>query len=447
MSKSRELFERDGNALSTVMSLRFCPFVAESGSGAVLKDPDGKEYLDLTAGWGVANVGYCHPRVTRAVTDQMNTLSFATTISVPNLKSIELAEKLKELVPGDFDKSVWFGHSGSDANEFIAKIIPYATGRSKILTFVGSYHGQTMGSYVMSGHPAQSRFSGGGNIVKLPYPYCYRCAFEKERESCDLFCLRYIEDYIFDAVTSPEQVGAIVLEAIQCDGGDVVPADGFMKGIEKLCRKYGILLIIDEVKIGFGRTGKMFGFEHWDVEPDLVVMAKPMGAGQPISAVVGRKDIMNSGIGMHYFTTAGNPVACAAALETISILEDEKLVENAKEVGNYFVQELEKLKGKHDIISDVRGKGLVIGVELVKDRKTKEPATDEAAKVLYRGYELGLLFYNSGINSNVLEFTPPLVITKEQVDFAISVLDEAIEDVVNGRVPDEKLAEFAGWSS
>lgn len=447
MSKSDKLFQKDKKVLSDVMKLRFCPFVAESGEGAVLKDPDGKEYLDFSAGWGVANTGYNHPRIVDAVSRQMKKLSFASTISVLNNESIELADKLIELTPGDFEKSVWYGHSGSDANEFIAKIVPVATNRSRILTFVGSYHGQTMGSYAMSGHPSQSRFVGGGNIVKLPYPYCYRCAFEKEESSCDLFCLRYIEDYIFDSVVSPDQVGAIVIEAVQCDGGDVVPAKGFLKGLESICRKHGILFIIDEVKIGFGRTGKMFGFEHFDVVPDAVIMAKPMASGQPLSAVVGRRELMDAGVGMHLFTTAGNPVACAAAMETINIIEDEKLMDNAQQLGSYIVDRFNELKTKYPVIGDVRGKGLVIGVELVEGRETKIPASDMAALVVYRAYELGLIMYDSGINSNVLEVTPPLVITKEQADFAIDVITQAIDDVLTGKITMDKLEEFAGWSS
>jgi len=447
MDKSKELFLRDTKAISDVMKLRFYPIVAESGEGAILIDPDGKKYLDFNAGWGVMNTGYNHPRIIKAVCGQMKKLSFASTTSVLNKESIELAEQLKELTPGNFEKSVWYGHSGSDANEFIAKIAPVATGKSRILTFVGSYHGQTMGSYAMSGHPAQSRFIGSGNVVKLPYPYCYRCAFVREPCSCNLFCLNYMEDYIFKAVCYPDQIAAIVIEAVQCDGGDVVPPDGFLQGLEKLCRKYNILLILDEVKIGFGRTGKMFGFENWNITPDAVIMAKPMASGQPLSAVVGRKELMDAGIGMHLFTTAGNPVACAAAKETIRIIQEEELGQNAEKIGKYFVSKLQYLKDKYDIIGDIRGKGLVVGVEIVKDRKTKEPADELTALLVYRAYELGLLFYYAGIYSNVLEFTPPLVITEKQVDQAIEILDQAIQDVMAGKIIKEKIEEFAGWSS
>ena len=447
MDKGTELYRRDKEVLSSVQKLRFYPFAAERGKGAYLIGSDGKEYLDFSSGWGVATTGYNHPRIVDAVNKQMHKLSFAPTISVINEESVILAEMLTELVPGNGRKSVWFGHSGSDANEFVAKIIPIATGKSKLLTFIGSYHGQTMGSYAMSGHPAQNKFTGSGNVVKLPYPDCYRCPYEKKKPSCGLFCLSYIEDYIFKTIAPPEQIGAIEIEAIQCDGGDIVPADGFLQGLQRFCKMYDMLFIIDEVKIGLGRTGKMFGFEHWGVEPDLVILAKPLGSGQPISAVVGDKNIMDAGVCMHLFTTAGNPVGCAAAIETLNVIRDEKLMENAKETGAYFKQELEKLKDKCEIIGDVRGKGLVLGVDLVKDKRTRAPNPQAAAQVLYRAFELGLLIYNSGIHSNVLEFTPPLIINKEHVDLAVRILEKAFGDVLNGAVTEEKLKMFSGWNA
>jgi len=445
MIKSQVLYQRDENSLSDVMKLRFYPIVADKADGAILWDADGKEYLDFNAGWGVANVGYNHPRIIKRINEQMSRLSFISTISVLNRESIELAEKLILLTPGDFAKKVWYGHSGSDANEFIAKMVPLATGRPKIISFVGSYHGQTMGSYAMSGHPAQSRLISGGNIIKLPYPYCYRCAFEKEYKTCCLFCLRHIEDYIFRFVTQPDQIAAIVIEAVQCDGGDIVPADGFLQGIEKICRKYGILLILDEVKVGFGRSGKMFSYEHWDIVPDAVVMGKPLGGGQPLSAVVGRKELMDAAVSSHLFTTAGNPLACASALESLSIIKEENLIENAYETGKFLRKSLEELKEKYDIIADIRGKGLLLGIELVKDRTTKEPAPELTAMIVYRSFELGLLYYYAGVFNNVLELTPPLIISRKQARTAVRIIEQAIRDVLDGKFSEEKVAAFAGW--
>ena len=446
MSRNQDLMLRDAAAISDVMKLRFYPVAVERGKGAVLTDAEGTEYLDFTAGWGVANVGYGHLRVLEAITKQLEKLSFAAPISVINEQSVALAEELIALMPGGFEKRVWYGHSGSDANEFIAKIVPIATGRPKLLTFVGSYHGQTMGSYGMSGHPSQSRITGGGNVVKLPYPYCCRCAFDKRPETCGLFCLDHIRDYVLEFVVSPSQVGALVVEAVQCDGGDIVPPNGFLVGLEKLCRKHGILFIVDEVKVGFGRTGKMFAFENWNVTPDAVVLGKPLGCGQPLSAVVGAKELLNAAAAAHLFTTAGNPVACAAAREGIRVIRDEKLAENAEVIGNYLSASFADLKKKYDCIIETRGIGLLQGIELVKNRNTKEPDAKLTAAATYRAYELGLLHYYAGVFNNVLEFTPPLVITAEQAKTAVGIVDQSIGDALSGRISDEKLAAFAGWA-
>lgn len=446
MGMTEFLLERDMKALSDVMKLRFYPLIAVSGKASVIKDYEGKEYLDLNAGWAVANTGYCHPEIISTVHDQVDKLSFSSLTSVLSESSIELAERLIALTPGKFDKKVWFGHSGSDANECIAKIAPIASGKSRIITFVGSYHGQTMGSYAMSGHPAQNKLIGGGNVTKVPYPYCYRCAFEKEYPSCGLFCMRYLEDYILKSVCPADQTAAIVIEAIQSDGGDVVPPDGYLQGLQEICRKNDIYLVLDEVKVGFGRTGKFFGFENWGIVPDVVIMGKPIASGLPLSAVVGRKEIMDCGIGLHMFTTAGNPIACAAGLKTIDILKDENMIENAKSIGEYMLNAFKSMQKKYSVIGDVRGKGLIIGIELIKDRDTKEPAAQFAALVSYRAYELGVLFYYAGIHSNVLELTPPLTLSYEEADKAINVIRQAIEDVLDHKIDPRKLEAFAGWA-
>lgn len=445
MNKSQNLIQRDVDCISEVMKLRFYPFVAESGKGAYMYDPEGKEYLDFGAGWGVANLGYGHPRIIEAVTRQLEKLSFSGPISAIEEQSILLAEELIALMPGEFKKSVWYGHSGSDANEFISKIVPMATGRPKILSFVGSYHGQTMGAYAMSGHPSQSKIASGGDVVKVPYPYCCRCAFKKEADSCELFCLKYIEDYIFQFVAQPAQIGAMIVEAVQCDGGDVVPPAGFLKGLQTLCRKHGILLIVDEVKAGFGRTGKLFAFENFDIIPDAVVMGKPLGCGMPLSAVVGRSDLMDAATAAHLFTTAGNSVACAAAREGLRVIKDENLTENARKQGEYLTKAFTDLQKKYDCILETRGIGLLQGIELVKDRCTKEPDAELTAKATYRAFELGLLHFYAGIFSNVLEFTPPLVITQKQAETGVQIIDQAIGDALEGKVSDEKIAPYAGW--
>lgn len=446
MNRIKEFLERDQNALGEVLKLRFYPLVADKGVGSKIYDVEGKEYIDFNAGWAVANTGYCHPKIKKTINEQIDKLTFSSLTSVLSESSIELAEKLKSLTPGNFEKKVWFGHSGSDANECISKIVPIAKGKPRLISFVGAYHGQTMGSYAMSAHPAQTKFIGGGNITKIPYPYCYRCPFKKDASSCDLFCLKFLEEYVLTSQLPADQVGGIIIEAIQSDGGDVVPPDGFLQGLQDICRRNDIYLIIDEVKIGFGRTGKFFGFENWDVIPDAVVLGKPIASGLPLSAVVARKEILDCGSGLHLFTTAGNPLACTTALKTIQVLNEEKMLENASDMGQYLLESLRGLQKKYSIIGDVRGKGLIIGIELVKDRETKEPAAEFAAMAAYRAFELGVLFYYAGIHSNVIELTPPLTLTKEEVDKGVKVIEQAIEEVLDEVITPEKLGSFSGWA-
>ena len=439
------IFKRDFEAISDAVRLRFYPIAAEGGRGAYIKDITGKEYLDFNAGWAVMNVGYGHPSIIDAVTKQMEKLSFASHCSTVTEVSVELAERLIALLPGDFEKKVWFGHSGSDANELLAKVIPQATGRPRILSFVGSYHGQTMGAYALSGHPSLNHFTGDSNVIKAPYPYCYRCAYGCSPQNCDQICVKYITNYIFRSVYPMNQIGAVIVEPIQSDGGDVVPPPGFMEKIYQACKENGILFISDEVKVGYGRTGKMFGFQNFDIIPDIVVMAKPMGGGQPLSAVVGLKKILDAVAGSHFFTTAGNPVACASGLAVLDIIEKEGLIENAQKMGKYLLTRFKDLGKVYECIGQVRGSGLILGIELVENRKTRTPAAGMAASIVYRCFELGLLFFASGIHANVLEFTPPLTICEQEAEKAVGILEQAIKDVLEGNVDEKAVAAYTGW--
>lgn len=441
----REIMRRDDRFLGRAMKIRFFPIAPDRAEGTRIYDVNGRSYLDFTASWAVANVGYGHQRVKESLIRQWERLSCCSLTSVFQATSISLAERLVELVPGDFAKKVWFGLSGSDANDCVAKMLPMASGRPRMLSFMGAYHGQTMGSLSLSGHAAQAKFLGLPNVVKVPYPYCYRCPFGKDPGGCGLFCLAFIEDYVFKTICPPEDTAAVIVEAVQSDGGDVVPPAGYLQALEALCRKHGIYLVLDEVKIGFGRTGKFFGFQHEGVVPDAVVMGKPMAGGFPMSAVVARQEILDAGTATHLFTVAGHPVGCAAGLATIDAVLDERLVENAALVGAFLKEGLQELKQRHSLIGDVRGQGLILGVELVKDPGSKQPAAREAAKVVYRAFELGLLVYYVGIQSNVLELTPPLTLTKEEAEEGLAILDRALAEVAEGRVDDEKIKEFAGW--
>ncbi|MBU8917463.1 aspartate aminotransferase family protein [Bacillus sp. FJAT-29953] len=441
---SQTFLKAEDQVIANSLKIRFYPIAVQSAKGTRITGQNGTEYLDLTAGWAVAGIGYGHPRVSSKLKEQYESLSFTSQLSAPEPTMVSLAEKLIDITPGDFIKKVWLGHSGSDANDCIAKLVPLAKNRTRMISFMGSYHGQTMGSLSLSGHPAQSQFIGSGNVVKIPYPNPYRPPFGETDRLTDQV-LQYLEQEVFKTICPPEHTAGIIIEAIQSDGGLIVPPEDFLPRLEMLCRRYEISLIFDEVKVGLGRTGKWFSFDHCDVVPDAVVLGKSLGGGLPISAVVARKEILDVGTGIHMFTTSGNPVCSAASLETLQIIEDERLIENARVNGEYFLEQLEKLQEKYEWIGDVRGKGLAIGVELVEDRHTKAPAAEKTAAICYRCFELGLLVFYVGINSNVIEITPPLTISKEEIDLAISILDQSFSDLQEQKINMDLVKQYAGW--
>jgi 4-aminobutyrate aminotransferase len=443
---SVSVLKRDENVIGTTFKIRFYPLVIERASGVSVVDVDGREYLDFNASWAVANTGYGHPRILQAIKDQLEKTSFVSTITFLNETTVKLAERLVAITPGDFQKKVWFGLSGSDANDLVFKILPKATGRPRILSFLGAYHGQTMGSAALSGHKAHTRFPGFSNIVKVPYAYCYRCPFSLTYPACGIYCANdFIEDYAFKTMTDPQDLAGLIVEPIQSDAGDVVPPPGYLDELKKLADKYGLLFAVDEVKVGFGRTGRMFAVQDSAVNPDLMVLGKPLASGMPLSACVCKGDILDSLSGTHILTAGGHPVSCAAALATIDVIEKERLSENAVKVGGCMKKRFLEMAGRHELIGDVRGAGLILGIELVKDRETKEPATREAAKLCYQAWKNGLLTAYVGLNSNVLEITPPLILTVDQAERGIQILERSLSEVESGKVPDSAVAPFAGW--
>jgi 4-aminobutyrate aminotransferase len=440
-----QMVELDDGLIADAIKLRFYPFAIRSGDGCRLRDVEGREYLDFTAGWAVANTGYSHPRVRQAVVDQLNRTTFAGIISMMHEPALHLADRLVRLVPGDFHKKVWFGLSGSDASETVARLLPLATGKRRLVSFIGAYHGSTAASMAMSAHIAQTQFIGGGHVVKVPYPHPYRCPFGDDAGDCAERSIRFLEDYIFKTICPPDDVAGVIVEAVQSDGGDIVPPPHFLPMLEDVCRRHDIYLVLDEVKVGMGRTGRMFAFQHSGVTPDVVILGKSLGGGLPLSAVVARREILDVGPALALFTTTGNALCCAAGLATVEAIQQEGLVENARRVGAYLHEKLSALKDDHPLVGDVRGLGLIRGVELVRSRESKEPASTEAAKVVYRAFELGLLVFYVGMFSNVLEITPPLILTETQADAGVAILDRALSDVEAGRVGDEVIARYAGW--
>jgi 4-aminobutyrate aminotransferase len=361
-----------------------------------------------------------------------------------NQPAVDLAEKLVSLVPGDFEKKAWFGLSGSDASEAAQRLILKASGRRRIVSFVGSWHGTTDATMGLSAHPSLTSL-GGGHVTKIPYPNPYRNPFGDGSGHVTDQCLGFLEHYLFKTICPPEDVAAIFVEAVQSDGGDVVPPPDFMPKLRALCDRHGILLVVDEIKVGLGRTGRWFSYEHGDVVADVVLLGKSLGGGLPLSAVVARREILDVGTAVALFTTAGNATSCAAGLATIEEIARLKLVEQSAENGRYMNQRLKDTFQKYEIVGDVRGLGMIQGVEIVNDRVRKEPNQVAAAKIVYRAFELGLIVYYAGLWGNVLEITPPLILTRDDIDEGIAILDQAIGDVLDGRISDETVAQYAGW--
>lgn len=436
--------ERDERLISNALKIRYNPLVVARGDGARLWDTAGREYLDFGAGWSLAHLGYSNTHVREAVRRQMEQTTFAGLISASNLPALDLAEKLVELMPGDFEKKVWFGLSGSDAAEAAQRLLRIATGKSRFISFIGSWHGTTEAAMALSGHPAFASTTSG-QITKVPYPNPYRNPFGGDAGQVTDQCLSYLEDYLFRTVCPPADVAAVFVETVQSDAGDIVPPPDFVPKLRALCDRHNILLVVDDIKVGLGRTGKMFSYEHAGIVPDLVLLGKSLGGGLPLSAIVGRREVLDAATGAALFTTVGNATCCAAGLATIETIEREGLVQRAAENGAYLQQCLHEALGDLAITGDVRGLGMIQGVELVQDLQTKEPNQPAAARIVYRAWELGLVVYYAGSWANVLEITPPLVLTRAEIERGVAILRQAFEDTLAGRVDEDAVARFAGW--
>lgn len=438
------LVEGDRRRIADAAKIRFFPFAPVGGSGSRLVDADGRSWLDFTAGWAVTNTGYGDPAIRHAIDAELAHGAYAGLVSATIGPAVELAERLVEMFPVRAPAKVWFGHSGSDANEALARLVRRATGRTRILSFIGSYHGSTDGSAALSGHVAQARYAPGEPGSKVPYPDAYRHPQGVDAAADERAVLAAIETAL--ATTCPARdTAAILIEPIQSDGGILVPSATFLQDVEAICRREGILLAIDEVKVGMGRTGAWAAHHAAGVTADLIVLGKALGGGLPLSAIVGPAEILDAEPAMALFTTAGNAFSCAAALAAIASSERRDLPANAERVGAHLTVGLAALRARHEVVGDVRGRGLAIGVELVDDRDTKAPATGVAAKVCFRAAELGLAVFLVGMHSNVLEITPPLCLTESEADEGVAILDRALGDVEAGIVSDEAVAAYAGW--
>jgi 4-aminobutyrate aminotransferase len=425
--KARELLARDALVVSPSYP-RDYPFVMSHGKGAEIWDVDGNRFLDFAAGIAVCSTGHSHPAVVQAIKDAADKFLHISS-DYWHEGQIQLAERLNDLSPMKEPVMSFFAQSGTESVEAALKLARYTTGRSRFIGFLGGFHGRTMGSLSFtSSKYTQQRgfFPSMPGVTHVPYPNPYRPLFAGDDQGRAV--LRYIEEVLFVHNVPASEVAAIMIEPVQGEGGYLVPPDGFLAGLRELCDRHGILLIFDEVQSGIGRTGKMFAAEHWGVAPDIMTLAKGLGSGLPIGMVVAKRSVMQKwSRGAHGNTFGGNPLCCAAALATIDLVEREYCA-NAAKVGGYFMRKLHGLAERFAVVGEVRGKGLMIGVELVKDRTTKEPAKKLCDALITRAYHNGLILLACG--QSTVRFMPPLVIDEADVDEAMALLERSLTEVL-----------------
>jgi 4-aminobutyrate aminotransferase len=430
--KAKAIIDRDKTVVSPSYT-RGYPLVIERGSGATVEDVDGNVFLDCAAGIAVNSTGHSHPEVVKAIVEQAQKFLHMSGTDFYYEPQVRLAEELAAIVPIQGGVQSFFGNSGTEAIEACLKLSRYTTGRQNMLAFIGGFHGRSMGSLALTASKAIQRRGFGPllpGVYHAPYPDRYRCPLGSTPETCAAACIDYIEHQLFTHLVSPDEVAAVVVEPIQGEGGYIVAPEEFLQRLRELTRKHGILLVADEVQSGMGRSGKMFAIEFTGVEPDMIAIAKGIASGLPLGVAAARAGLMAWPPGAHASTFGGNPVSCAAAIATIKLLR-EGLVRNAADVGAHLMNGLNALADKHPLIGDVRGRGLMIGVELVRDRQSKERATDERDAVVTAAFTRGLLVLGAG--KNAVRFSPPLVLTRAQADTAVKIFDEALTEVETKR--------------
>lgn len=432
--EAKKVLELDRQYVSPSYT-RDYPLVARRGRGMLVEDVDGNTFLDFSSGIAVVSTGHCHPDVVQAIQQQAELLLHMSGTDFYLPLMAQTAEKIAQIAPGDFPKRVYFGNSGTEAVEAAMKLARYHTRRHRFIAFRGSFHGRTYGSLSLTSSKAVQRHGFGPllpGVSHAPYPNPYRCPQGSGNEGCreDCACLDFIEQQLFKTTVPPDDVAAIIVEPVQGEGGYVVPPKSFLPRLRRLADQHGILLIFDEVQSGMGRTGKMWASEHFGVLPDILVTAKGIASGMPLGVMVARAELMDWRPGAHASTFGGNPVACAAALQTIRLLE-EKYIANAARMGEHILGRLAEWPKRHRLVGDVRGLGLMIGIELVKSQESREPSPEARRKVVQGAFERGVLVLGCG--ESTVRLMPPLVVEEDQADYALGVLERCIAEVESQR--------------
>lgn len=427
--KAKEIIERDKKILSPSYT-RSEPLVGEEGWGSYIRDPDNNVFLDLSSGMFVLNYGYSNPYIIDRVKEQADELSHFAGTHYYYEPQLELAEKLEEITPGNSEKQVLFTNSGAESVEASFKLARWHKRRPRMLSYKGAFHGRTFGALSLSSSKSQHRKYFAPlvpGVSFMPYPYCYRCPFNEDYPDCNFSCVEYIRDSLRKNVP-PEEVAGIITEPIQGNGGYITPPPEYYSMIKEMAEEHDWLFISDEIQTGLGRTGKMFSIEHWGVEPDVICTAKALSGGTvPIGAMIAREEIMDWEPDSHASTFGGSLLGCAAALAGLEFLEKENLVKKAKEKGEYLKSRLEEIEEDHPLVGDVRGKGLLRAMELVKDPETKERAIEEKEELIQEALNRGVITFAGG--RSVIRLAPPLVIEKEELGKGLDIIDEALTEV------------------
>lgn len=429
VKKSELVVKRDSRIISPSYT-RSYPLVIDKAKDWWVWDVDGKKYLDFTSFIAVSNVGHSNPEVVKAVKEQADKCLHNAGTDFYNELEVKLAGELGRITPGDFAKRVFFTNSGTETVECAFKLARWYKKRHRFIAFLDSFHGRSMGSLSLTASKIMQRdhFSPlVPGVTHIPFAYCYRCAFGKEYPMCNMECLKYLEDEILTTIVPPDEVAAVIVEPIQGEGGYIFPPKNYHKKLQKICKKYRFLYILDEIQTGFGRTGYMFASEYFDVKPDIICLAKGIAGGLPLGACVAKKEIMTWPAGAHASTFGGNPLACSAALASINQIKKKNLCRNAEKLGKIGLKFLKDLKEQVEIVGDVRGLGLMLAMELVKDRKTKTPAKKETQKVLNHAFRKGLILLSCGVST--IRLIPPLTITREDFEKGLDILEGVVKKI------------------
>ncbi len=430
--KAQAWIQRDESTLSPSLT-RSSQLVGLRAEGVFVEDVDGNIFLDFGSGIAVTGLGHRHPDVIAAVKKQLDQLIFVNSLDYFTVPQVEYAEMLFKVTPGNFRKRVFYCNSGSEAIDTAIKMAKWHTRRAYGIGYINGFHGRTIGavSFTTTGAPARRGFAPMYPIGHfVPYPYCYRCLFNREYPSCDLYCMNYLTDIMLKKITPADEVAFILVEPIQGAGGYIVPPNEFLPRLQQICRDQGILLILDEVQSGFGRTGKMFASQAFGIEPDIMAVSKALAHGLPAGAAIARAEVMNWEPGAHEGTLNGGPVIMEAAKAVLQVIAKEKLLKKSAEQGAYLKDQLLQLQKRYPLIGDVRGLGLMVGIELIKDSR-KTPALEERNKLLDEAFKRGLLLLGAGESS--IRLAPPLIITREQIDIGLSIIEDCLKRITSGR--------------